>query len=253
MDRHTQFLPPPPISSPLPQHSPSSKYTSYDSLQNHIPPNLPSTHHLPTPILLPPVHPPPNIMPMPPSPTTPDPLPLILHMSNPCTNPFPNPGHPSLPHHPLLLPSPSRPRSMSSLALSTLPRTPLYTSPSPMQLTGRRRSRPRPCDCPLAQSAIGGRQSRSREHSQSHQHQHERYTNVHGIGSDSDSGSGGSVQLAESPQIRAEALIPLMALGVLEHAGRCVHMVHRCVCTRVFHPLYGRVQRTCPWLQTWVS
>jgi len=34
MDRHTQFLAPPPISSPLLQHNSSSKYTSYDSLQN---------------------------------------------------------------------------------------------------------------------------------------------------------------------------------------------------------------------------
>jgi len=34
MDRHTRFLAPPPISSPLLQHNPSSKYTSYDSPQN---------------------------------------------------------------------------------------------------------------------------------------------------------------------------------------------------------------------------
>jgi len=118
----------------------------FHSPRHHVtpgrPPNLPSTHHLSTPILLPPVHPPPNIMPKPPNPTTPDPLPLILHMPSPCTNHFPNPCHPNSPNHPLLLPS--RPRSMPSLALSTLSRTPMYTSPSPMQRTGRRRSRPRP-------------------------------------------------------------------------------------------------------------
>jgi len=75
-------------------------------------------------------------------------------------------------------------------------------------------------------------------HGHGSKHQHERYVNVHGIDSGSGLGSGGRVQLAESPQIRAEALIPLMALDVLEHAGRCMHIVHRCECTRVFHPLY---------------
>jgi len=144
MDGHTQFLAPPPISSPLLQHNPSSKYTSYDSLQNPYTPqstldsppfysNSSSTRPSST-----------QYHAQAAEPYDPRSFTLILHMSSPCTNPFPNLCHPGSPYHPLLLLSPSRPRSMSSLALSTLPRTPMYTSPSPMQLTGRRRSCPRP-------------------------------------------------------------------------------------------------------------
>ena len=143
MDRHTQFLAPHPISSPLLQLNLSSKYTSYDSLQNPYAPqstldsppfysNSSSTRPSST-----------QYHAQAAEPYNPEPLPLILHMSSPCTNPFPNPCQLSSPNHPLLLPSPSRPRSMPSLALSASPRTPMYTSPSPMQLTGRRRSRSR--------------------------------------------------------------------------------------------------------------
>ena len=233
MDGHIQFLAPPPISSPLLQHNPSSKYTSYDSPQNPYTPQ--STLDSP---------------PFYSNSSSTRPSSTQYHAQaaepyDPRSFTF-DPTHVQPIHKPLSESVPPQfTATLSSCPLPVVPAAcpawlcqPCLAPPCTQaqaqcssQEDGDLAPAPVTAPSPSPRSAGG-----SHGH-QSHQHQHERYTNVHGIGSGS--GSGGSVQLAESPQIRAEALIPLMALGVLEHAGRCMHMVHRCVCTRVFHPLYG--------------
>ena len=179
-------------------------------------------------------------MPKLPNPTTPNPLPLILHMCSPCTHPFPKPHHPSSPHPlSLLLPSPSRPHNICSLALSTLPRTPMHNSTSTIPVTGRRRSHPHP--------SLRLRPVRDRRAAVT-------VTGVFPVGPPPARAvqtrtctAWASAAAVESQwrrhKIRAAVLVLLalgMALDVLGLAGRRIRMDHRRGCTRVsYHPVCG--------------